>query len=149
MNLGVSAVGTQSWKHVGTVYFVAAVVACLALVAAVAAVASNRFGGESVKTQRLDIATIASRPAEPPVAYYIVASEEQADLVRQGEQSAAMERLSMGVEAYQPYVVFIADTPEREMFLVDGQFLRFNAGLNSPQAGMTFRVLDMRGLQAD
>jgi hypothetical protein len=149
MNLSVSTVRMQSWKHVGTVYFVAAVVACLSLIAAAVAVASNSFGGESVKVQRLDIASIASRPAELPVTYYIVASEEQADLVRQVEQFAAMERSSVGVEPYQPYVVFIADTPEKEMLLADSQFLRFNPAVDSPRAGVTFRVLDMRGLQTD
>jgi hypothetical protein len=143
MNLTTANAAVTTWKRVKMHYLVAFGGIALALVAAIG-FAGSKSGERAVPARLTGLRSAISIPAPAQsawVAYYLVSSQEQADVVLRGEQEAARERLSTGMpETAYTGVVVVAGPAEAALALKTAVAM----ASSEDESATTREVIDLR-----
>jgi hypothetical protein len=90
------------------------------------------------------LAATTWRSYEPVITYYLIDSEAQAELVRQGELEAGRELWSSGIEPNGENVILLADTLENAANAF-GLFVDRYSGAKAAPGEVNFELVDLRG----
>jgi hypothetical protein len=133
----------STWKRLKMQYLFGAAGVALAVSGAIAvnsrgASAPLSFAGPALTS----MPTWDRRPVGQQVVYVLAGSQEQAELVRHGEQIAAGERQSAGMPDPGARIVVLTPSTEQDVLAIRAAVT--NAGQEDP-SGTTYEIVDLRG----